>query len=151
MDYWKLIISVVICQMAGVIGSIFTTSAIPRWYAKLKKPSFNPPNWVFGPVWTLLFLMMGISLYIVWNTGITQLALIAFAAQLILNILWSIIFFGFKSPKYALIEIVALWITIFFTIISFYGISAIAALLLVPCLLWVTFAAILNYFVWVLN
>lgn len=140
--------------MAGVIGSIFTTPAIPGWYATLQKPSFTPPNWVFGPVWTTLFVMMGISLFLVWrhpsNTAIKR-AILVFGVQLFFNICWSIFFFGLKSPLLAFIDIIFLWIAILLTIIKFYKISAIASLLLIPYLLWVSFASILNLAIVLLN
>ena len=147
----KLIISLVICQLAGVIGSFFNINSIPTWYATLNKPSFNPPNWVFGPVWTTLFLLMGISLYLVWTKGFTKQALIFFSIQLFLNILWSALFFGLRSPLSALIEIIILWAFILLTIISFYKISKIAGILLIPYILWVSFAAVLNFSIYLLN
>ncbi len=154
-DYLKLIISIALCQMAGFVGAIFTSSSIPTWYAGLNKPSFNPPNWIFGPVWTILFLMMGISFYIIWNLGIdkkdVKAALIIFGVQLLINILWSVIFFGMQSPFYAFIEIIILWIAILFTIIKFYNLSPVAAYLLIPYILWVSFAAVLNFSIWRLN
>ena len=147
----KLIISLVICQLAGVIGSFFNIKSIPTWYASLIKPSFNPPNWVFAPVWTTLFLLMGISLYLVWIKGFTKQALIFFSIQLFLNILWSALFFGLKSPFLAFIEIIVLWAFILLTIIYFYRISKPAFYLLLPYILWVSFAAILNFYILVLN
>lgn len=148
----KLILSIVLCLLAGIIGSIFTTSAIPTWYAALQKPAFSPPNWIFGPVWTMLYILMGIALYIVWNnkkkskTGLTF-----FGIQLALNALWSIIFFGLKSPAYAFVNIVLLWISILLTIIYFYKTSKTAAYLLIPYILWVSFAAVLNFYIMMLN
>jgi len=149
----KLLISIVICQAAGLIGSIFTIPAISSWYKSLQKPFFNPPNWIFSPVWIFLFLLMGISLYLVWNRGAreNQKAIIIFGVQLVLNILWSIIFFGLKSPGLAFLEIIILWLAILLTIISFYKISKTAGLLLVPYILWVSFALILNFSIWQLN
>ncbi len=151
----KLIISILICQGAGVLGSLFTSPAITTWYASIQKPSFNPPNWIFAPVWTLLFLLMGISLYLIWDKGLenkkAKTAIFLFAIQLVLNILWSIIFFGLKSPLYAFIEIIMLWFAILFTIISFYKISKTAAFLLLPYILWVSFASVLNFSILTLN
>lgn len=152
----RVIIPIVICLFAGFIGSFFTTTAIPTWYASINKPSFNPPNWLFGPVWTFLYILMGISLYIIWdkdvkNKKIKNNALMIFGIQLFLNVLWSVIFFGLKSPFYAFIEIMFLWVTILFTIISFYKISKTASFLLIPYILWVSFASLLNFYVWVLN
>ena len=122
----KLIASIIICQLAGIIGAVFTTPSISSWYAGLNKPSFNPPNWVFGPVWTLLYFLMGISLYLVWKQkeGVeTKTALIFFAIQLGLNTLWSIIFFGMRLPSVAFIEILILLLFIVLTIIKFFPIS----------------------------
>jgi benzodiazapine receptor len=147
--------SVVICQLAGFIGSIFTTPAIPIWYAGLNKPSFNPPNWVFAPVWTALFLMMGIALYLMlrrWTEkqGVT-VALMAFTAQLVFNIGWSILFFGLKSPLAGFIWIIALWLAILITLIAFWRVTKAGAVLLMPYIIWVSFAAVLNFFLWRLN
>lgn len=153
-NYKKLIISLAICQLAGVIGSVFTTPKIPNWYASLIKPTFNPPGWIFGPVWILLFILMGISLYLIWTANIKHkktLALTTFFIQLCLNTLWSILFFGFMSPFAALIEIVFLWIAILATIIFAHKISSTAGKLLIPYLVWVSFAMILNTGIWVLN
>lgn len=147
----KLIISIIICQLAGIIGSFFNIKSIPNWYASLTKPSFNPPNWVFAPVWTFLFLLIGISLYLVWTKGFTKQALIFFSIQLILNILWSALFFGLRNPFLAFIEIIILWTFILLTIISFYKISETAGILLIPYILWVSFAAVLNFSIYILN
>ena len=154
----KLVISVGASLSAGVVGSIFTSPAIPGWYAAIKKPSFNPPNWVFAPVWTFLFVLMGISLFLAWRRGFKDKAGgrvkdadMAFVLQLILNAFWSVLFFGLGSPFLALIEIVFLWLAIVITIIKFSKISASAALLLLPYILWVSFAAYLNYSIWRLN
>ena len=151
----KLIVSILICQGAGLVGSVFTSPAIPTWYATLQKPSFEPPNWVFAPVWTLLFLLMGISLYLIWSKGLedkkAKIAIVIFSSQLVLNILWSFLFFGFKSPLYAFIEIIILWLAILATIISFYRISKTAAYLLLPYILWVSFASVLNFSIMILN
>ncbi|MDD3421595.1 MAG: tryptophan-rich sensory protein [Methanocellales archaeon] len=151
----QLVYSIVICQLAGIIGSFFTFPSIQTWYAALEKPSFNPPNWLFSPVWITLFILMGVSLYLVWSSGAktryVKIALTLFGIQLILNILWSIIFFGLKSPFYAFIEIAILWVAILLTIFKFFKISKTAAYLLIPYLLWVSFAAVLNFSIWVLN
>ena len=150
-----LVVSVIICQAAGLVGSIFTAPAIPTWYASLEKPWFNPPGWVFGPVWIILYALMGIAAYLVWETGIekkeVKTVLVVFAIQLILNSLWSILFFGFQSPKMALIEIVILWVFILLTIFKFYRIVNLAGILLLPYLFWVSFAAVLNFFIFRLN
>jgi tryptophan-rich sensory protein len=151
----KLVASIILCQLAGLIGSILTTPAIPTWYESLKKPFFSPPNWVFGPVWVILYLLMGISLFVIWQRRENNLqarkGFILFFAQLILNAFWSVAFFGFKSPFLGLINIMLLWFAIFFTIQHFFKISKIAALLLLPYLLWVSFAAVLNFSLWILN
>ena len=151
----KLIISIIICQLAGIIGSIFTTPSISTGYASLNKPVFNPPNWVFSPVWITLFVLMGISLYLVWSKAIKKelkkRALILFGIQLLLNIFWSVIFFGLNSILFAFIEIIFLWIAILLTIIYFYKISKIASYLLIPYILWVSFAAVLNFSIFLIN
>ena len=151
----KLIFCIFICLFAGFIGSFFTTPAIPTWYATLLKPSFAPPNWVFFPVWTSLFIMMGISLFLVWQKGWedrkVKTAFYIFAVQLALNVLWSVAFFGFRSPLLGLMEIIILWIAILATTLSFMNVSRTAAYLLVPYILWVSFAAILNFSIWALN
>ncbi len=137
---------------AGVVGSLFTIDSINGWYETLNKPFFNPPNFIFGPVWTFLFILMGISLYLVLvkkpknNSGVK-----IFWAQLMLNILWSVIFFYLHNPLIAFLEIIILWIFIFLSIKYFYKISKNAAYLLIPYMLWVTFAAFLNLSIVVLN
>ena len=140
---------VFLCQTAGAIGSIFSFSAIENWYAYLNKPFFNPPNWIFGPVWTTLYILMGISVYLVWKKrkGIP----FWFWIQLVLNALWSILFFGLQSPILAFVGVIFLWLSIFLTITSFYRIHKTAAYLLVPYLLWVTFASLLNASIALLN
>lgn len=154
-DIIKLVISIVICQLAGVIGSFFTTPAIATWYADLVKPSFSLPNWIFAPVWITLFMLMGISLSFVWREGArrpqVKLALIVFSIQLVLNILWSILFFGLKLPLIAFFEIIALWISILLMILTFLRVSIIAGLLQIPYILWVSFAGFLNFMLWKLN
>jgi benzodiazapine receptor len=154
-NFFKLLISIVICELAGIIGSVFTAPSIPIWYAGLEKPKLSPPNWVFGPVWTTLFVLMGIAAFLVWTRGLerkeVRTALGIFIGQLILNALWSIIFFGMKSPGGAFIEIIFLWLAIVVTIIAFYKISKPAAWLLIPYILWVSFAVYLNYSIWQLS
>ncbi len=151
----KLLICIIICESAGVIGSIFTTPAIPGWYAALVKPSFTLPNWLFAPVWTGLYLLMGISAFLVWRKSLdnhlVNSGLRIFILQLFLNTLWSFLFFGLKSPLLGLIEIMILWIAILLTIRSFLKVSNTAGLLLLPYILWVSFAAILNFSLWRLN
>ena len=144
----KLLLSIGLCLLAGGVGSIFTMSAIPNWYVTLNKPFFSPPNWVFAPIWTILYILMGISLYLVWRKGKVPSI---FWIQFILNAFWSIIFFGMKNPTLALVDIVALWISIVLTIKSFYKINKLAGNLLLPYLTWVTFASILNLSIVLLN
>jgi len=154
-SFFKLVFAVVVSELAGIIGSIFTISAIPNWYAGLVKPALNPPAWVFGPVWTTLYALMGIAAFLVWKNGWekkeVKMALGVFGIQLFLNAIWSIIFFGLHSPAWALVDIVALWLTIVWTIAVFYKISKPAAYLLLPYILWVSFALYLNYSIWILN
>jgi benzodiazapine receptor len=153
-DILKLVASVVLCQSAGFLGSLFTTPAIPTWYATLKKPFFTPPNWIFSPVWFSLFVLMGISLFFVWRKlGHPHFkpALLFFFVQLILNILWSAAFFGLRAPLLGLVDIVLLWIAILFTILNFLKVTKFAGVLLIPYLLWVTFATLLNFSLWILN
>jgi len=151
-NYIKLIFSLVLTLVAGFIGSFFTTPYIASWYAHINKPTFIPPNWLFGPVWTLLFIMMGISLYLIWQSkGNSQTAIIVFFIQLALNILWSFLFFKSQSPLYAFIEIIILWFAILATIWQFNKINHIASILLIPYICWVSFAAFLNLSVYLLN
>jgi benzodiazapine receptor len=153
-NFFKLVMSLIICQLAGFIGSLFTAPAIPIWYASLKKPSFTPPSWLFSPVWIFLFVLMGLTLYILWQAyskKVARIALLFFALQLILNMLWSVIFFGLKSPMWAFIEILILWLAIFLTIWKSLKISKAAGYLLLPYIIWISFAAILNYSIWKLN
>ncbi len=151
----KLVASVVVCQLAGIIGSIFTASSVSTWYAALRKPSFTPPGWVFGPVWISLYALMGISAYLVWRNGLShkavRIALTLFVAQLVLNALWSAMFFGLRSPLAGLVDISILWVLILLTIFYFLKVSTTAGALLVPYALWVTFAAILNHSIWIMN
>ena len=177
-NFLKLLTSIIVCELAGFIGSVFTMPEINTWYKSLNKPSFNPPDWIFGPVWTILFVLMGISLYLIWTkkwqpknkigkkktkawnslsqkflSGSWQKAniILIFITQLILNILWSVIFFGMHSPGIAFFELLMLWFAIIFMIINFYRVSKTASLLLFPYILWVSFAARLNLFIWIIN
>lgn len=160
-DIIEFVVSVGICELAGAIGAIYTMPAIATWYAGLTKPGFTPPSWLFGPVWTLLYLLMGIAFFLVWSSfakisnererGRAKTAFGVFAIQLVLNILWSIIFFGSQNPFAGFIAIIALWLAIIATIMAFGKISRTAAWILVPYLLWVTFAAVLNLSIVVLN
>lgn len=155
-DILKFIASIALPLLAGLVGSFFTASAIQSgWYAELAKPALNPPSWIFAPVWTALYVLMGIALFLVWRKELerreVKVAIGIFFAQLVLNALWSIIFFGLRSPGLALVEIVILWIAIIATIIPFTKISKIAGWLLVPYIIWVSFALYLNYAIWILN
>ncbi|MDP2656395.1 MAG: TspO/MBR family protein [bacterium] len=151
----KLIFSVVVCEFAGMLGAVFTAPSVSGWYAQLVQPSFVVPNWLFGVVWPILYLLMGIAAFIVWNQRKTckhvKLALGIFGVQLILNSLWSIIFFGMHNPGAALVEIVMLWFSILATIIAFYRVSKHTLWLLLPYILWVSFAVYLNYSIYILN
>lgn len=147
--------AIAICELAGGIGAIFTTPAINSWYAKLARPALAPPNWIFAPVWTTLFVLMGISAFLIWQKGLerreVKTALTIFAIQLALNVLWSVLFFGLHSPGFAFIEIIILWLAILTSIITFVKISKVAAWLLAPYILWVSFAGYLNFMIWALN
>lgn len=151
----KLISAVVICLAAGFIGSIFTTPAIPTWYAGLNKPSFSPPNWIFAPVWTTLFILMGIAVFLVWEkrkeSKLAQHGIYLFSLQLAMNTLWSILFFGMQSPLAALFDIAVLWVLILACIITFWKISRAASWLMLSYLLWVSFASVLNVYIVLLN
>ena len=151
----RLILCIAICQLAGVIGSVFTASSVTTWYTTLEKPWFTPPGSVISVAWITLFALMGLSLFLIWQKGINstnaKIAVGVFAFQLLVNILWSYVFFGLQSPLAALVVIVVLWLLILQCIIRFWSISKNAALLLVPYILWVSFAAFLNYTIWRLN
>jgi benzodiazapine receptor len=154
-DVFGAVISILIALCAGFIGSAATTPNIPTWYAALNKPSFNPPNWIFAPVWTTLYIFMGIAAYLVWRKGIgnkaIRIALTVYFIQLALNAIWSILFFGQHLLLISFIELVILWLFILWTIVRFYSISVPAGLLLIPYILWVSFASVLNFFIWRLN
>ncbi len=154
-DIVKLVVSIVACQCAGAIGSVFTTPAIPTWYAALEKPSFTPPNWLFAPAWITLYVLMAVAAFLVWRQGFARegvrCALIVFLVQLVLNALWSVVFFGLHSPLYGMVVILALWVAILVTIIKFFRLSVAAGSLMLPYILWVSFASALNIAIWVLN
>jgi len=151
----KFLVAILVCLLAGFIGSLFTTPSIPTWYESLNKPSFNPPNWLFAPVWTTLYVLMGISAYMIWEKSSryksSNTALKIFFVQLVLNSIWSMLFFGLRNPLYGFIGIVLLWFAILFTMLKFYRISKKAAYLLVPYILWVSFASLLNFYILILN
>ena len=152
---WKLIISVLICQLVGIVSGVLSVTQNNGWYESITKPYWNPPGYIFGPVWTVLYLLMSLSLWIIWKSNsyepMKNEALLFFTSQLLLNFLWSILFFRFHSPLIALIDIVLMFILIFLTIFRFAKISKTAAWLLVPYISWVFFATILNYNLWKLN
>lgn len=151
---WPLLIFVIVLsEGAGILGSFFTISSISTWYAALVKPFFSPPNFVFGPVWTILYALMGIALYqiLISKKKYKQYAIKLYLIQLGLNALWSIIFFGLKNPGLAFIEIIILWVFIFLTMREFKKISKMASYLLYPYLGWVSFASVLNLAIWILN
>lgn len=154
-NLFKLLVSVLLCQFAGTIGSIFITSSLENWYFLLEKPAFTLPSRIFFPAWVILYTLMGISFYLVWEKGLQEQEvkkeLLIFGIQLGLNVLWSFLFFRLKSPYYAFVEIILLWLAIFLTILKFRKISKIASYLLFPYILWVSFAMLLNYYIWVLN
>jgi len=154
-DWKKLIAAIIICQMAGVIGAVFTMPNIPIWYNALTKPDFAPPGSFIGTVWITLFTLMGISLYLVWQKGMkkenVRNAVTAFGTQLVLNMAWSFLFFGLKSPFYGLIGIFAMLIAIAYTMTKFWSVSKTATYLLVPYIAWVAFAGYLNFLIWQLN
>lgn len=148
----KLVIAIAVCEAAGIIGSVFTAPSIPTWYAGLVKPALNPPAWVFAPVWTTLFALMGIAAFLIWKQGLgrkdVKIALGIFIGQLVLNTLWSVIFFGLKNPGAAFAELILLWLAILATMAAFCKISKPAAWLLLPYFFWVSFAGYLNYSIW---
>ncbi len=148
----RLVVSIAVCEAAGIVGSAFTISAIPVWYAALQKPWFTPPNWLFAPVWLVLYFLMGLTLYLLWqNRPQSKVALGAFGVQLLLNVTWSAVFFGVHELFYGFVAIAALWFMILVTIVFSYRVSRSASALLVPYILWVTIASALNYYVWLLN
>jgi translocator protein len=151
----KLIVSILLPLLVGGLSGYFTSPDIQGWYATVNKPSFNPPNWIFAPVWTTLYILMGISLFLVWKSesdkAVKQTAFILFIVQLTLNFFWSIIFFRLQQPGWAFVEIIAMWLAILFTILWFGKISSLAAWLLVPYICWISFASVLNYAIYKLN
>ena len=152
---FKAIISIALPLAVGAVSGFFTTTSVNGWYAGVNKPSFNPPNWLFAPVWTSLYILMGIACFIIWNnnaeTKEKQVALRFYGIQLGLNFLWSFIFFYAQQPGWAFIEIILMWIMILLTTLSFRKISAVSAWLLVPYICWVSFASVLNFAIWYLN
>lgn len=151
----KFVFSIAICQSAGLIGAVFTVSSIKNWYNFLNQPPFRPPNWVFGPVWIILYTLMGISLYLIWIKGTkkkeVRYALKLFAVHLVVNATWSIVFFGMRNIPLSLVNIIALWVLIIMVMSKFYKIDKRASLILIPYLTWVSFATILNFSIFLLN
>ncbi len=154
-NIWKLIISIAIPLAVGFLGSYFTRPEIDTWYQSIEKPSWQPPSWVFGPVWTTLYVMMGVAFYLVWKNESRsrnrKLAMIFWSMQLVLNFFWSYIFFNQHKLGLAVVEIIALWIFIFITIILFGRVNKLAAWLMVPYISWVSFASLLTYTIYTLN
>ncbi|MGB3006227.1 MAG: TspO/MBR family protein [Chitinophagaceae bacterium] len=151
----KLIISLAIPLAIGATSGFFTVSGVESWFQTINKPTWNPPNWIFGPVWTTLYVMMGIAFFIIWKSEIRselkKSAIVLFAVQLVLNFFWSFIFFNQHEIGWALVEIIVMWFFILFSIFAFGNISKTAAWLMVPYISWVSFATILNYTIWQLN
>ncbi len=150
----KLLVSIMLPLSMGTIAGMFTAQSVPEWYATLNRPSFNPPNWIFGPVWTTLYVLMGISLFLIWKQDVSKernLAILFFLIQLILNFVWSFIFFYFNMIGFALVEIILLWISIAMMLVLFYKIKPMATYINIPYLLWVTFATVLNASYYFLN
>jgi translocator protein len=151
---WGLVVSIIVCFGVAWVGSHFTVPSIGNWYSNLNKPVWNPPGWIFGPVWTVLYLLMAVAAWLVWRRfGLSGAAvpLAIFAVQLVLNLAWSIIFFGRNNIGMALADIVLLWLAIILTILAFRQSNALAAWLLIPYLVWVTFASVLNFSIWNMN
>ncbi|ALM49597.1 CrtK [Flavobacterium psychrophilum] len=153
---FKILVMIVTCVIVGTVSGLVTQESVTTWYPTINKPSFNPPNWIFAPVWTTLYVMMAIAAGLVWDKMETQRetvrkALTFFAIQLALNALWSFIFFGLHNPMLALIEIVLLWLMIYETFVQFNKVNKIAGYLFIPYILWVTFALVLNASIWWLN
>jgi tryptophan-rich sensory protein len=155
LDTVKLVLSIVLPQLVGILSGLASVRGTREWYQTLVKPSFTPPSWVFGPAWTLLYLMMGVALYLVWRKGSSEpgvkTALVVFLVQMALNGIWSPLFFGMHAPGLALIDILLLWCAIAVTVYLFFGQSKAGGVLLLPYWAWVTFATVLNYSFWQLN
>ncbi|MFC1565616.1 TspO/MBR family protein [Candidatus Neomarinimicrobiota bacterium] len=149
-----LVISIIIAQGSGLIGSVFTASSVNTWFETISKPTWNPPSWIFGPVWISLYFLMGIAAYIVWlqkDISSVKIALWVYGIHLIFNSLWSILFFGLQNPQLAFFEIIILLILILITTVLFWKINNWAGALMIPYITWVSLAAFLNYTIWQLN
>ena len=152
-NQWLVLTALILlCLVVGGIGGFASAGSIDGWYRTLAKPSWNPPDWVFGPVWTLLYIMMAVAAWLVWKTQdrVTP-ALVLFYGQLALNLAWTFLFFTAQSPGLALIEVVFLWTGVLTTMLAFFGRQATAGWLFVPYLAWVSFAAVLNLTIWLMN
>lgn len=150
----SLIVFIMMCFSAAFLGSISTRASLKTWYPAIIKPSWNPPDYLFAPVWTALYLMMAVAGWMVWEHSTTKgfsIPIVLFFVQLVLNTAWSFIFFGLRRPGWAFIEVIILWIFILLTTVSFWGVTWIAGMLFLPYLIWVTFATVLNFTVWQLN
>ena len=149
-----LMVFIILCFSTAALGSVFTNSSLKTWYPTIKKPSWNPPDKVFAPVWTVLYLMMAVAGRMVWER-LSQKGFSApmalFFIQLVLNAVWSVVFFGLRSPGWAFLEVILLWVFISLTMISFWTVYWVAGVLFLPYLLWVSFAAVLNFTIWRLN
>lgn len=152
-NWLKLVISLLLPQLVGGTGALFTITSINSWYQTINKPFFNPPGWIFGPVWTTLYVMMGIACYLIWKSGHPQkkLLLTLYFVQLGLNGLWSPVFFGMESPILGLVVIVPLLVSVFLCVKKFKLVSLWASGLMIPYLAWVSFATVLNFSIWWLN
>ena len=150
-SWLTLVVMIVLCFAIAGQGGLATTPNIPNWYAGLAKPSWTPPGWIFGPVWSVLYLSMAVAAWLVWRRGNAAVPMILFGIQLVFNAVWSWIFFGLHSPGAAFIDIVLLWMAIVATTVAFWRRSTIAGILFVPYLAWVSFAAVLNFVIWRLN
>jgi benzodiazapine receptor len=147
-------VSLVVCFAAAGIGGAVTTQKIGNWYATLVKPSWNPPDWVFGPVWSILYFCMAVAAWLIWRQGGfagVKVPLVLFGVQLVLNVLWSCLFFGLQSPGLAFLDVILLWAAIAATLVAFWQRSMAAGILFVPYLTWVSFASVLNFVIWRLN
>lgn len=151
----KLIISIAVPLIGGFLSGLASMSNVAQFYAKLAKPSFSPPGWLFGPAWTILYILMGVAAFLIWQKGLDAKgvipALIVFLIQLAINFSWSPVFFGLQSIAGGLILIIILWLAIIVTIVLFWRLNYVAGVLLLPYLLWVTFATVLNFYIWQLN
>lgn len=148
----RIALCIVVCLGAGWLGSLLTRPALMAWYEGLSKPNWTPPNWLFAPIWTILYMAMGVAAWLVWRrSGLTAAPMQLFLLQLLLNVAWSAVFFRFRSPGWAFVEIVTLWCAILLTAIGFGRTAPLAGWLMIPYLLWVSYAAALNFAIWRLN